>query len=698
MNPNSYTCPMHPEVVASKPGSCPKCGMGLTTIVAQPSQEPDSELGDMSRRFWVSLILTIPFVILKLFFEPSSVRQVWFQWVLATPIVVWGGKPFFIRAFQSLKQRSLNMFTLIAMGTGTAYLYSMVVTLFPALLPIAISGGGAFVYFDAAAMITTLVLLGQVLELRARRKTQGAIQALIALAPKTARHIKDDGQEEDIAVEHIQVGAKLRVFPGEKLAVDGVVLEGESAVDESLLTGESIPIHKKVNDWLIGGTLNTSGSMIMRVERVGEDTLLSQIVRMVTHAQRTRAPIQRTADRVAAFFVPGVIIVACLTFLAWLFLGPEPRIAHAIMNSVAVLIVACPCALGLATPMSIMVATGRGAHAGILIKKAEALEVLSRVNTLVIDKTGTLTEGKPQFQLSLSASRFSADELLRLAASLEQGSEHPIGTAIVAGAQSRGLEISQVSGFQSIAGEGVRGQVDTHQVVVGNRKIMEDENISLENLSASVESLRREGQTVVFVAVDGRAAGVVAISDPIKKTAGSALRLLQSEGVRVVMVTGDHRITAEAVAKHLLLDEVIAEVLPAEKGRIIRELEKDGRIVAMAGDGVNDAPALAQAHVGIAMGTGTDVAMESAGIILVKGDLMGLVRARRLSQATLRNIRQNLFFAFVYNMLGVPLAAGVLYPFFGLLLSPVFAGAAMSLSSVSVIANALRLRRLNVSI
>jgi Cu+-exporting ATPase len=678
-----YVCPMHPEIVRDGPGSCPICGMALEPEVATLGDAPDPELVSMTRRFWVSAALTLPVFVLAML----EVGSAWVQLALATPVVLWGGWPFFQRAYASVKNRSANMFTLIAMGTGAAYLYSVAATLFPALMP----RGARGVYFEAAAVITTLVLLGQVLELRARHATSGAIRALLRLAPKTARRVAG-GSEEDVPLEAIVRGDLVRVRPGEAVPVDGAVEEGESAVDESMVTGEPIPVEKTAGARVTGGTVNGTGSLLVRAERVGEETLLAQIVRMVAAAQRSRAPIQRLADLVSSWFVPAVILVAAATAFVWGFFGPEPRAVYALVNAVAVLIIACPCALGLATPMSIMVGTGAGARHGVLVKNAEALEVLEKVDTLVVDKTGTLTEGRPRL---VTVEPVGLDEatLLSLAAALERRSEHPLAAAIVRGAEERGLALdAEVADFRSITGQGVTGRVGGRAVALGNRALLGDAWDA--TLAARAEALRADGQTVLLAAIDGRAAGLLGVADPIKASAPEALRELRAAGLRVVMVTGDHRATAEAVARRLgdLVDEVRAGVLPDEKGEVVARLAAQGAVVAMAGDGVNDAPALARAHVGIAMGTGTDVAMESAGVTLVHGDLRGIVRARRLSRAVMRNIRQNLFFAFVYNVLGVPIAAGVLFPFFGVLLSPMIASAAMSLSSVSVIANALRLR------
>ena len=699
-----YTCPMHPQIVRRAPGFCPICGMALEPRTVT-TEEDNPELRDMTRRFWVSLALSAPLLVIAMaemvMGAPvshlvSGRLLTWGQLALATPVVLWGGWPFFVRGWTSAVNRSLNMFTLIAIGTGTAYGYSVVATLLPDLLPEAFRGhtGEPVVYFEAAAIITTLVLLGQVLELRARSRTSSAIKALLGLAPKTARRLRDDGTEEDIPLEHAHPGDRLRIRPGEKVPVDGVVLEGTSAVDESMITGEPVPVEKTPSSRVTAGTVNGTGSMIMRAERVGSETLLAQIVRLVSEAQRTRAPIQRLADTVSAYFVPAVIVIGVLTFIIWSLIGPEPRLAYALVNAVAVLIIACPCALGLATPMSIMVATGRGAMAGILIKNAEALEVLEKVDTLVVDKTGTLTEGKPRLASVVAGAGADEKALLRLAASLEQGSEHPLAAAIVTGAAERGINVTAAKDFRSLTGKGVVGTVDGQTVALGNRALLDEWHIEAGELLARAEALRRNGQTVMFVAVNGKAVGLLGVADPMKPSTPDAIRALHEEGIRIVMVTGDSRTTAEAVARELGIDEVEAEVLPERKVEVIKSLQAEGHAVAMAGDGVNDAPALAQADVGIAMGTGTDVAIESAGMTLVKGDLSGMVRARRLSRGTMRNIRQNLFFAFLYNALGVPVAAGVLYPVFGLLLSPMIASAAMTFSSVSVIANALRLRKL----
>src|SRR5713101_5666051 len=685
-----YTCPMHPRIVRSEPGACPICGMALEPRTISAEEEENPELRNMTRRFWVSTVLTLPLLasVMGDMLPGQPLRHLvsprvaaWAQLVLATPVVLWGGWPFFVRGWQSLVHRSLNMFTLIALGTGLAYAYSVAATLAPGLFPAAFRMHGEVgLYFEAAAVITVLVLLGQVLELRARSQTSGAIRALLGLAPRTARRVRADGGEEDVALDAVQVGDRLRVRPGEKVPVDGVLVEGTSAVDESLVTGEAIPVEKTAGDRVIGGTVNGTGGFVMRAERVGRETLLAQIVQMVSEAQRSRAPIQRLADLVAAWFVPAVVFVAVVSAIVWASVGPEPRAAFAIVNAVAVLIIACPCALGLATPMSIMVGTGRGAAAGVLIKNAEALEVMERVDTLVVDKTGTLTEGKPKLVTAEPAAGFEETELLGLAAGIERGSEHPLAAAIVAGATARGIAVAPSEEFKSVTGKGVVGRVSGRAVTLGG-------------LIERAEKLRGEGQTVMFVAVDRSPAGLVGVADPIKASTPEALELLRASRLRIVMLTGDSRATAEAVARRLGITEIEAEVLPEQKIAVVKRLQAEGRKVAMAGDGVNDAPALAQATVGIAMGTGTDVAMQSADVTLVKGDLRGIVRARRLSQATMRNIRQNLFFAFVYNALGVPIAAGVLYPWLGILLSPIIASAAMSLSSVSVIGNALRLRR-----
>jgi P-type Cu+ transporter len=694
-----YTCPMHPEIRQPGPGSCPICGMALEPEIATADAAPNPELADMTRRFWIGLALSIPVVVLEMgahivgahgWIDP--VLSNWIQLGFASPVVLWAGWPFFVRGAQSLVTRNLNMFTLIAMGTGVAYLYSIVATLAPNIFPAAFRGHGAVAaYFEAAAVITVLVLLGQVLELRAREQTSGAIRALLDLAPKTARRVRD-GAEDDIALDAVAAGDILRVRPGDKVPVDGVVTEGRSAVDESMVTGESMPVGKDKDAKVIAGTLNATGSFLMRAEKVGRDTMLAQIVQMVAAAQRSRAPIQRLADRVSGWFVPLVIAVALAAFAAWAVFGPEPRLSYGLVAAVSVLIIACPCALGLATPMSIMVGVGRGAHAGVLIRQAEALERLEKVDTLVVDKTGTLTEGKPKVTAIVTAMGFDEAAVLRCAASVEQASEHPLAAAIVAAAKERTIALAPVTGFDSPTGKGAIGMVEGKRVVLGNAALLAELNIATAGLNGQAEELRLDGATAIFVAIDGKAAGVIAIADPIKKTTAQALKALADEGVRVVMLTGDNRTTARAVARKLGIGEVAAEVLPDQKGAAIEKLRRDGRVVAMAGDGVNDAPALAAADVGIAMGTGTDVAIESAGITLLGGDLMGIVRARRLSRAVMRNIRQNLLFAFIYNAAGVPIAAGLLYPLFGVLLSPIVGAAAMALSSVSVVGNALRLR------
>lgn len=706
-----YVCPMHPEVVQDHPGSCPKCGMALEPRTVE-LEEDTSELDDMTRRFWVSTILAIPVFLLAMgsAFWPEKAAELinprtrqWIELILATPVVWWGGWIFFVRGWRSIITWNLNMFTLIAIGVGIAWTYSVIAVLFPNIFPTEVAeviNGTRIVevYFEAAAVITALVLLGQVMELRARSRTNAAIKMLLGLAPKTARVVREDGSEEDIPLEQVKVGDILRVRPGEKIPVDGTVQEGESNVDESMVTGEPIPVEKHAGDKLIGATVNGTGSLLMRAERVGADTLLAQIVQMVAEAQRSRAPIQKLADVVSSYFVPIVVIASVITFFVWWSWGPEPRLSYAVINAVAVLIIACPCALGLATPMSIMVGTGRGATMGVLIKNAEALEVMRKVDTLVVDKTGTLTEGKPRLVSVVAVDGFKEHEILRLGASLERASEHPLAEAIVRGAEEKGTELSATDDFQSVTGKGVTGQVDGHAIALGNLKLLESLSIDPGELPQLAETGRTEGQTVMLVAIDGKAAGLIGVADPIKESTPEAIRDLHEEGLRVVMLTGDSRTTAEAVARKLGIDQVEAEVLPDQKAEIVRKLQGQGYTVAMAGDGINDAPALAQAQVGIAMGTGTDVAMESAGVTLVKGDLRGIVRARRLSRATMRNIRQNLFFAFVYNTAGVPVAAGVLYPFFGLdaMLNPMIAAAAMSFSSVSVITNALRLRNVKL--
>jgi Cu+-exporting ATPase len=696
-----YTCPMHPEIRQVGPGSCPICGMGLEPELVSADTGPNPELADMRRRFWIGLVLTVPVFTLEMGAHLAGGHGLidqglsnLIQLAFASPVVLWAGWPFFLRGWQSVRTRNLNMFTLIAMGTGVAYLYSLVATFVPGAFPDAFRGhsGAVSTYFEAASVITVLVLLGQVLELRAREQTSGAIRALIDLAPKTARRVRPDGTDEEIALDTVAVGDILRVRPGDKVPVDGNVTEGRSALDESLVTGESMPVTKEAGATVIAGTVNTTGSFQMRAEKIGRDTMLAQIVQMVATAQRSRAPIQRLADQVSGWFVPLVIAVAALAFVAWGLFGPEPRFSYALVAAVTVLIIACPCALGLATPMSIMVGVGRGAGGGVLIKNAEALERMEKVDTLVVDKTGTLTEGKPKVVAIVTGDGFDESELLRLAASVEQASEHPLATAIVAAAQVRGVTLAKVLGFDSPTGKGAIGMVERRRVVLGNAHFLAELGIATAPLDARAEELRHDGATAIFVAIDGKAAGVIAIADPVKPSTAQALRALQLEGIRVVMLTGDNRTTAEAVARRLGIAEVEADVLPDRKAAVIEKLRREGRVVAMAGDGVNDAPALAAAEVGIAMGTGTDVAIESAGITLLRGDLVGIVRARHLSQAVMRNIRQNLVFAFIYNAAGVPVAAGILYPAFGILLSPMVGAAAMALSSVSVIANALRLR------
>jgi Cu+-exporting ATPase len=701
-----YTCPMHPEIVRDEPGECPICGMALEPMTVTVEQEENPELVDMTRRFWVSAALTVPLVILAmgefvgLSFDGLATPRTlgWLELALATPVVLWGGWPFFVRAWQSIVNRSLNMFTLIGLGVGVAFVYSVVATLVPDIFPASFrdAAGQVDIYFEAAAVIVTLVLLGQVMELRARGRTGEAIRALLGLAPKTARRLNADGTETDVPLELVAVGDRLRVRPGEKVPVDAVVIEGESAVDESMISGEPIPVAKQSGDRVIGATVNGTGSLVVEAERVGSDTLLSQIVQMVAAAQRSRAPIQKLADVVAGYFVPSVVLISIAAFIVWALVGPAPAMGFAIINAVAVLIIACPCALGLATPMSIMTATGKGASFGVLFKDAEAIEVMREVDTLVVDKTGTLTEGKPRLVGVESTGAFNEVALLGLAATLERGSEHPLAEAIVAGARERGVELGQTTSFESITGKGVVGEVGGRRIALGNAALLDSMGINPGMFAARAEARRRQGQTVMFVAVDNETAGIVAVADPIKETTPSAIEALHEEGVRIVMLTGDSETTAKAVAARLGLDDVVAGVLPDQKASTVKRLQDVGHIVGMAGDGINDAPALAQAQVGIAMGTGTDVAMESAGVTLVKGDLRGIVRARRLSRATMGNIRQNLFFAFIYNGLGVPVAAGVLYPAFGILLSPIIAAAAMSFSSVSVIGNALRLNRIEL--
>ena len=699
-----YTCPMHPQIRQEGPGACPICGMALEPEMVTLDDKPNPELADMTRRFWVGLVLALPVMVMDMgghfmgeHWLPPAMSS-YYQFAFATPVVLWAGWPFFVRGSQSLVTRNLNMFTLIAMGTGVAYVYSVVATFAPGIFPEAfrLHGGRPAVYFEAASMITVLVLIGQVLELRARDATSGAIKALLNLAPKTARRVKDDGSDEEVPLDDIHTGDKLRVRPGDKVPVDGTVLEGHSALDESMVTGESMPVTKEKDARVIGGTLNTSGSFVMRADKIGRDTLLSQIVQMVATAQRSRAPIQRLADQVAGWFVPLVIAAALIAFASWAWFGPEPRFAYGMVAAVSVLIIACPCALGLATPMSIMVGVGRGAQAGILIKNAEALERLEKIDTLVIDKTGTLTEGKPKVVAVLPSADFDEAQVLRLAASVERGSEHPLAAAIVKAAAERNIELAAVRGFDAQTGKGVIGMADGKRLALGTAKFLTELNIDTSSLADAAEQQRNDGATAVFLAVNGKMAGVIAIADPIKATTEAAIKALMADNIRVVMLTGDNRTTAMAIAKRLGLAEVEADVLPDKKGEVIAKLTNEGRVVAMAGDGVNDAPALAAAQVGIAMGTGSDVAIESAGITLLKGDLMGIVQARALSKAVMSNIRQNLFFAFLYNSAGVPIAAGVLYPVFGLLLSPVIAAAAMALSSVSVVGNALRLRALKL--
>jgi Cu+-exporting ATPase len=698
-----WTCPMHPEVVRTEPGTCPICGMALEPRTITIDEE-NPELADMTRRFWISTALTVPLVIFAMSRHLPSAHHLlghsvllWAPWIelaLATPVVLWSGWPFFERARASVINRHPNMFTLIGLGVAVAFVYSVTATVAPSIFPGSFRDamGHVGVYYEAAAAIVTLVLLGQVMELRARSRTGAAIRALLGLAPKTALRLAADGREEDIPLDGVHPGDMLRIRPGEKIPVDGVVTQGASNIDESMVTGEPLPVQKREGDRLIGATVNGAGSLVMRAERVGSGTLLSQIVSMVAQAQRSRAPIQKLADRVSAWFVPAVIVAALITFAVWALAGPQPRLIFAIVNAVAVLIIACPCALGLATPMSVMVATGKGATAGVLFRNAEAIEILRRVDTLVVDKTGTLTRGKPELSAIVAMNGFDEREVLRLAASVERASEHPLATAIIGGAEARGIDVHAAADFATTTGKGVRGTVGQTRVTLGSRTLLEELRVDARELVDRAETLRREGQTVVFVAIDDKPAGLIAVADPVKESTPQAIRELHATGLRIVMLTGDSETTARAVAKSLGIDDVIAEVLPDQKADAIKRLQSEGRVVAMAGDGINDAPALAQAEVGIAMGTGTDVAMESAGVTLVKGDLRGIVRARRLSNATMRNIRQNLFFAFIYNAIGIPIAAGVLYPFFGLLLSPMIAAAAMSFSSVSVIANALRLR------
>ena len=696
-----YTCPMHPEIRQVGPGNCPICGMALEPETVTAETGPNPELVDMTRRFWIGTVVTAPVLALEMGGHLTNLHMLlgqqlsnWLQFLFATPVVIWAGWPLLVRGWQSVRTRNLNMFTLIAMGTGVAWLYSVVATAIPSAFPPAFRGpdGAVAIYFEAASVITVLVLLGQVLELKARERTSGAIRALLNLAPKTARRVMPDGTDEEIALDAVHAGDKLRVRPGDKVPVDGSVLEGKSAVDESMVTGESLPVVKGPGERVIGGTINQTGGFVMKAERVGRETMLAQIVQMVAEAQRSRAPVQRLADKVSAWFVPTVIAVALLAFAIWAWVGPEPRFVYGLIAAVAVLIIACPCALGLATPMSIMVGVGRGALAGVLIKNAEALERFEKVDTIVIDKTGTLTEGKPKVTAVVAAQGFAEGELLRLAASIERGSEHPLAAAIVRAAEEKKLALASAGDFDSPTGKGVVGMIEGKRVALGNARLLADLGVDSKALDARADALRAEGATVVYLTVGQALAGIVAVADPVKATTPEALAALKADGLRIVMLTGDNRRTAEAVAKTLGITEVEAEILPEDKGKVVKRLREEGRVVAMAGDGVNDAPALAAADIGIAMGTGTDVAMESAGVTLVKGDLVGLVRARRLSRAVMGNIRQNLFFAFFYNAAGVPVAAGILYPFFGLLLSPIIAAAAMSLSSVSVIGNALRLR------
>jgi Cu+-exporting ATPase len=702
-----YTCPMHPEVEQVGPGDCPKCGMDLEPKEASVEDEGSPELDAMTRRFWICLGLTLPVFFIAMsemipgvaLHELLSTKvQIWTQMIFATPVVIWGGKPFFVRGWKSIISRNLNMFTLISIGTGVAYLYSLVAAFLPGIFPASFRGsdGVVAVYFEAASVIITLVLLGQMLELRARHQTSGAIKALLGLAPKTARIVREDGNEEDIPLDEVEKGDRLRVRPGEKVPVDGQIYEGSSSLDESMVTGEPMAVEKKKDDEVTGGTVNKGGTFIMVAKRVGRETMLAQIVQMVSEAQRSRAPIQGLADKVASWFVPAVVGISILTFIVWALIGPEPRLTHALVNAVAVLIIACPCALGLATPMSIMVGTGKGATSGVLIKNAEALETMEKIDTLVVDKTGTLTEGKPKLSTIKVTDEISENDLLQLVASLEQGSEHPLAESIIAAAKGKDLQLSSAEEFDSLTGMGVKGKVDGREVAIGNLKLLKELSINAGELNDQAEELRREGATAMFVAIDGQACGILGVSDPIKQSTPEAIKQLHEMGLQVVMLTGDNETTARAVAKKLNIDDVEAEVSPDRKNEVVKSLRDEGRIVAMAGDGINDAPALAQAHVGIAMGSGTEVAMESAGITLVKGDLTGIVKAVHLSRATMRNIRQNLFFAFVYNSLGIPVAAGLLYPIFGLLLSPMIAAAAMSMSSVSVVGNALRLRRLNL--
>jgi Cu+-exporting ATPase len=702
-----YVCPMHPDVVQDKPGACPKCGMALEPRTVEAGEEENPELAYMKKRFWIALVLTIPVFISAMEdmipgqpLEQLASRRTWIfiEMILATPVVLWCGWPFFVRGWKSIVNRSLNMFTLIGLGIAVAYLYSIIAALIPRIFPTSFQAedGTVPVYFEAAAVITVLVLLGQVLELRARSQTGAAIKALLGLAPKTARLIHENGSETDVPLEQVQVGNRLRVRPGEKIPVDGIVIEGNSSVDESMITGEPIPVEKQAGDRVTGATVNGTGGLAIEAERVGSETLLAQIVHMVSEAQRSRAPIQNLADLVAGYFVPAVVTISVITFIIWALWGPKPSMAFALVNAIAVLIIACPCALGLATPMSIMVATGKGATMGVLFKNAEAIEHMRKVDTLVVDKTGTLTEGKPRVVTIRPAGGYEENQLLQFAASLERASEHPLAAAIVAGAEERGIVLAPAESFESVTGKGVKARVKDQWVELGNQKLMAESGVDVQVLLEDAEALRSDGQTAMFVAVNGAPAGLIGVADPIKDTTPDAIRHLHKQGIRIVMLTGDSRTTASAVSEKLGIDDVIAEVLPEDKNKKVKDLQKKGQFVAMAGDGINDAPALAQAHVGIAMGTGTDVAMESAGVTLVKGDLGGIVKARMLSQATIRNIKQNLFFAFVYNSLGIPVAAGILYPFFGILLSPIIAAAAMSFSSVSVVGNALRLRSVQI--
>jgi P-type Cu+ transporter len=703
----TYTCPMHPQIIRDAPGSCPICGMALEPMQVMLEPEANAELADMSRRLWAGIALTAPIVFLTMsedlfvhFFSGLSGKAVfpWIEGTLATPVVLWCGWPLLVRGWASVKNRSLNMFTLIALGVCVAYGYSLIAIFFPDMFPATFRGehGQVGRYFEVAAVITVLVLLGQVLELRARSRTGNAIKALLGLAPKTARLVQDDGRETDILLENVLAGQRLRVRRGEKIPVDGIILEGKSTLDESMITGESLPVAKQVGDHVIGGTLNDTGMFVMQAEKVGSDTLLAHIVSMVSEAQRSRAPIQRLADVISAYFVPVVVCIAVITFGIWFLYGPAPALAYAVVNAVSVLIIACPCALGLATPMSITVGIGKGATLGVLIKDAEALETLEKVDILAVDKTGTLTEGKPHLSSVKSVGGITEEEVVRLAASIERGSEHPLAVAIVSGAQERGILPSNVSDFQSFTGRGIQGKTDGQDIVLGNQRLLEELGIDPSPWSRDAEEWRQDGQTVMFLVVNGKLMGMLGVADPVKESAAEAIQILKQEGIRVVMLTGDNHTTALAVAKKLGIDQVEAGILPERKNEVVKRLQTEGHIVAMAGDGLNDAPALAQAHIGIAMGTGTDIAMQSAGVTLVKGDLRGIVRARRLSRATMRNIRQNLFFAFIYNVLGVPVAAGVLYPLWGLLLNPMIAAAVMSFSSVSVIGNALHLRRIRV--